>query len=85
MMIKCDCSSCKGIDFPRYCGNCGHGICVMEIHSRGPSWDGICNGCHHAEYKALQARRPIKHVVGNHNGVSFEYHDGTTVVLGRVD
>lgn len=82
-MNRCNCSWCDGVDFGTYCRNCEHGVAFMEIHSRGPSWDGICSGCHMAERKALEDRKPLKHLYGINNGVSFEYHEGTTIVLGR--
>ena len=33
----------------------------------------------------LNDRKPLKHLYGINNGVSFEYHEGTTIVLGRDD
>lgn len=82
-MTKCTCSWCNGIDFEVYCRNCEHGVSTMERHSRGPSWDGICTNCHLAERKALEDRKPIKHFIGNCDGIAFERHNGCTVVLGR--
>ena len=80
---QCLCKNCHGIDFSDYCKNCEHGISFMEIHKRGPSWDGICSSCHLAEYKALQDRKPIKDLEGEINGILFEYHNGCTIILGR--
>ena len=81
-MKRCNCDWCAGVDFEVYCRNCEHGVSVMERHSRGPSWDGICSDCHLAESNALEEKKPIKHLQGEHNGVSFEFHNGTTIVLG---